>query len=597
MALATASGRFFIACRRAAPPCRDGKKNLLAPIVESGETQMNDTLRLICLAVLGFSLLMLYQNWQEREINSAAAGKAPLTSVATGVPSQPASPAVSDVPAITQPLQAERKGSTDLPAASLSAAAGNTNLIRVETDWLQAAISESGGNLVEVGLKKHLLNGTPYPLLESDQREYIAQSGLIGANDIPNHNSRFTLVNTPPQSLSGDAESLTVDVRAATGEVELTKRYIFHRTDYVVSVLLRVRNIGDSEKVLHGYYQLAHDGLPPRGYSSLLPTFFGAAMYTEADKFVKFGFDDIGSEPYPRKQDNGWLGIIQRYFAVVWLPQAGDREFFMRKNENGGVRLGVISPFGALAAGSEKTVTAGLFVGAEEQDVLNRLHDSNEAPGIQLVVDYGWLTFIAVLLFEGLAIIHSFVGNWGVAIILLTIAVKLLFYPLSSAAYRSMAKMKEEAPRIKQLQEKHANDKQRMQQEMMALYREKKINPLGGCLPILVQIPVFIALYWVLLGSVELREAPFFLWIQDLSTPDPFFILSFIMGASMFLQTRLSPAPPDPTQAMIMRIMPIGFALFSVFFPSGLVLYWAVNTILSIAQQWHITRRLQQAKK
>jgi YidC/Oxa1 family membrane protein insertase len=463
----------------------------------------------------------------------------------------------------------------------------------VETNWLQAAIDQNGGNLARLKLKKHLYNGEPLPLLENEARLYVAQSGLIGEPDAPNHNSAYALAAAPANN--PQADFITVAASAQGGGLQLVKRYVFAQNGYVASLLLEARNTGAEAKEPLAYFQLAHDGAPPRNYSSLLPTFFGVAMYTNEDKFVKFDFDEIGDSPYPRKTNNGWLGIIQRYFAVVWLPPAGEREFFMRKASAGGARVGFIAPFGSIAPGQTKTVTARLFAGAQEQDVLGRLQDDNVAPGINLVVDYGWLTFIAVLLFDMLSFIHQYVGNWGVAIVLLTFAVKLLFYPLSSAAYRSMAKMKEEAPRLKQLQEKYANDKQRMQREMMAIYREKKINPLGGCLPILVQIPVFIALYWVLLGSVELRQAPFFFWITDLSTPDPYYILSLVMGVAMFLQTRLSPAPPDPTQALIMKLMPIGFALFSVFFPSGLVLYWAVNTILSIAQQWHITRAI--AKK
>lgn len=550
---------------------------------------MNDTLRLVFLAVLGFSMLMLYKNWQEWEQRITADDTSAAAISAEIAGNQPPVSAAgdADLPAPTQTLQsASAIDSEDktLPAATAISA----RLIRVETDWIEAAISEDGGNLVELNLKKHLLNGAPFPLLEDEQRRYIAQNGVIGVDGAPNHNNAYAVV-----ARTDGEEATTLDLQAKSGGVILTKRYIFQRTGYLLSIVLIAENTGAEELPLQGYYQIAHDGKSPRNYSSLLPTFFGAAAYTESEKFVKVALDDIGEDPYPRKSDDGWIGIIQRYFAALWLPPAGvEREFFMSRAADGGARVGVILPFGVVGGGETKTVSARLFAGAEEQNILNELNENGDAPGIHLIVDYGWLTFIAVLLFKMLAAIDSVVGNWGMSIILLTVLVKLLFYPLSSAAYRSMARIKNEAPRIKQMQEKYSNDRQRLQKEMMALYREKKINPLGGCLPILVQIPVFIALYWVLLGSVELRQAPFVLWLTDLSTPDPYFILSLIMGGAMYLQTRLSPAPPDPTQAMIMRIMPIGFSLFSVFFPSGLVLYWAVNTLLSIAQQWHITRRL-----
>ena len=358
------------------------------------------------------------------------------------------------------------------------------------------------------------------------------------------------------------------------------------------------RNLDDSAHAPYAYFQLARDTLDPRNYSSLLPTFFGAAMFTEESKFLKIPLDEIASADYPRKSGDGWIGVIQRYFAAAWLPRQGDeREYFIRRARDGGVRAGVIVPFGQISPGESKTASARLFAGAQEQNILNQLHESGQAPGIHLAVDYGWLTIVAVFLFWMLDHINAAVGNWGASIILLTFMVKLAFYPLTNVSYRSMAKMKEAAPAIKRMQEKYGDDREQMQRETMKLYREKKINPFGGCLPMLVQIPVFIALYWVLLGSVELRQAPFFGWLSDLSAPDPFFTLSILFGAAMFMQTRLSPAPADPAHAMIMKFMPLGFAAFSVFFPSGLVLYWLVNTLLSIAQQWHITRSLERAKK
>ena len=558
---------------------------------------MNDALRLFFIALLAFSGLVLYKNWTEwQSQNGVPAASAPQVSgerPEVGEMPVPSS-GESDLPAPTQSFS-DTPSAPDAPA---NLPVDETeSFITVETDWLVARLSRKGGSLIDLRLKTHLFEGEPLPLLENQERLYIAQSGLIGDEQAPNHHSDFVTGAESLRVLGEGEDSLTVTfLSTAGGDIALRKRFVFRRSDYRINVLHEAQNNSDSPRTLYSYFQLVHDGRTPRGYSSVLPTFFGAGMYTKSEKFVKVPMDDIieGSGDYPRKSDNGWLGIIQRYFAAVWIPPAGEREYFLRHTRTG-VRVGMILPMGGLPAGGRQQVSLQLFAGAQEQDILNELSESGEATGINLIVDYGWLTFIAVLLFSLLTAIQSFVVNWGVAIILLTVGIKLLFYPLSSAAYRSMAKMKEEAPRIKEIQNKFKEDKQRMQQEMMALYREKKINPLGGCLPILVQIPVFIALYWVLLGSVELRQAPFFGWIQDLSIPDPYFILPLIMGGSMYLQTAISPAPPDPTQAMIMRIMPIGFALFSIFFPSGLVLYWAVNTLLSIAQQWHITRTIRKA--
>ena len=561
----------------------------------------NDTLRLICVATLGLSLLILYSNWEKAqlppEIDAPAAATSSLTAPSTSSITSDGGGDDGDVPQptqslSTQPTAADVTDAEDLPRNNA------TQGITAETDWLHLRFSEQGGNLVEARLKKHLRGGAPLRLLEQDNRLYIAQSGLIGQDSLPNHNSDFAFVgSTPAVALADGAESLTLDFHTQTDAVALTKRYIVHRSSYVVEMQLLIdktpvasASANANNTNWFAYFQLAHDGRPPRNYSTFLPTFFGAAMYTDAEQFNKIDFDDAGAADYPRKSDNGWIGIIQRYFAAIWLPDtASEREYFVRRASDGGVRVGFIAP---LAAGESPVFRTRLFVGAQEQAVLDALQEDDGYQGIGLVVDYGWLTFIALPLFAALSFIEGYVANWGVAIILLTLAIKLLFYPLSSAAYRSMAKMKEEAPRIKRMQEQFGDDKQRLQKEMMDLYRKKKINPLGGCLPILVQIPVFIALYWVLLGSVELRQAPFALWISDLSIPDPYYVLSLIMGVAMFLQTKLSPAPPDPTQAMVMKIMPIGFAGFSILFPSGLVLYWAVNTILSIAQQWYITRSI-----
>ena len=560
---------------------------------------MNDILRLICIGVLLYSLLILWQRWEKWQYDSIAetAASGASASGASGVSDVPQnSDADADAPPVpTQTLSAAGDSARDIPAA-----AEDGRFVVVETDRIAATIGENGGNLVSLHLKNHLnADGELFALFENGRRRHGAQSGLIGGNNFPDHRTSFRRLN-PAQSLNftDGTDSLTVAFAAERGGVQLIKRYIFTRGDDIVRLEMEARNDNDAAIFPQGYFQFFHNGARSEPESSFLPSFFGAAVFTDSEKFQKVEYEDIGQDAYPQKSADGWIGFAQRYFAALWLPEdAAEREYYMRAATNGGdVRIGVIVPFGEIAAGETAAIAVRLFAGAQEQDILNVLNEENIAPGVHLVVDYGWLTFIAVPLFKLLALIHDFAGNWGLSVILLTFLIKLAFYPLSSVSYRSIARMKELSPRIKNLQEQHREDKQKMQQAMMALYREKKINPLGGCLPVLLQIPVFIALYWVILGSVELRHAPFYLWINDLSAPDPFFVLPLLMGGAMFMQTKMSPAPPDPTQALIIKIMPLFFTAFSLFFPAGLVLYWLVNTLLSILQQWHIARTISGTK-
>jgi YidC/Oxa1 family membrane protein insertase len=307
---------------------------------------------------------------------------------------------------------------------------------------------------------------------------------------------------------------------------------------------------------------------------------------------VPFGDIDKGKVPYPKSADTGWAAMIQHYFVTAILPpEKATREYYTRKIADNQYTTGAILPVAPIAPGATGTVGARVYAGPQEQEKLESV-----APGLDLVVDYGWLTVIAAPLFWVLEWFHGWLGNWGLAIIALTVLIKLIFFPLSAASYKSMARMKKVTPRLTKMREMYGNDRAKMNQAMMELYKEEKINPLGGCLPIVVQIPVFIALYWVLLASVELRQAPFFGWIKDLSVPDPFFILPAIMMGSMIIQTKMSPTPPDPVQAKVMMIMPFAFGVMFFFFPAGLVLYWVVNNVLSIAQQWQITRMMEGGK-
>jgi YidC/Oxa1 family membrane protein insertase len=425
------------------------------------------------------------------------------------------------------------------------------------------------------------------------ERTYIAQSGLIGG-DLPNHRTRYAASEHDVKLMTG-AAAVAVRLTAVTASgIRVTKVYRFHRESYVIDVGYEVENKSPAAIQPDAYFQLVRDGKPPVGDSAMLPTYTGIAVYTDKEKFQKVAFTDVekGKVNYPKKSSDGWIAMLQHYFLSAWLPANNvPREFYTRHLENGLYAAGVILPLGSVEAGANATLTVPFYAGPQEGDNLSRL-----APGLDLTIDYGWLTVIAKPLFWFLQWLHQWVSNWGVAIIVLTVTLKAIFYPLSAASYRSMARMRVLAPRLQKLKDQYGNDRQRMNQAMMELYKTEKINPLGGCLPVVVQIPVFIALYWVLLASVELRHAPFILWIDDLSVADPYFVLPVLMGATMIFQTYLNPEPPDPVQAKIMKIMPIAFSVMFFFFPAGLVLYWLVNNILSIAQQWQITHAMEHAK-
>ena len=562
-----------------------------------------DSQRLVLFFVFTMSVFLLFESWQR---DQQAMTKA-VPAAVTPMPSPAIVPAKPDLGVPAAPGAAL----TQTPAAPpVAVAADSGQIIKIETDLYRAEISTAGGDLVRLELLKHggtLDRKKTFVLFSrSSEHVYVAQSGLIGSS-LPNHQNPYTAQATEYR-LADNAAVLEIRLEAA-GSVKAAKTYRFHRNSYVIDVAHEVTNTGPAPVETFAYFQLVRDSKPPEGDSSMVPTYTGAAVYTEQEKFQKVAFSDIekGKAPYPKNSKDGWIGILQHYFLGAWLPKDGTpREFYTRQVPQGLYAAGVIIPGGALAPGASATLAMPLYAGPQEQEKLAAL-----APGLALAVDYGWLTVIAAPLFWVLQWIHGWTGNWGVAIIILTILIKLLFYPLSEASYRSMAKMRVVAPKMQRLKDQYGNDRQRMQQAMMELYKTEKINPLGGCLPIVVQIPVFIALYWVLLGSVEMRQAPFALWITDLSAPDRFFnqlfnfsffgqpigLLPLLMGASMIIQTRLNPEPPDPVQAKVMKIMPIAFSIFFFFFPAGLVLYWLVNNILSIAQQWRITRVLERAAK
>ncbi len=542
-----------------------------------------DTQRLILVLIFSFSAFMLIEAWQRES-------RGPVSPTAETKEQKP-STEVTPKPSVKLEPPGSRDAST--PAQSK---AGPIELVRVTTDVLAVEIDTAGATLARVELPRHRATVDTkknFVLLErTPQHSYIAQSGLIGEG-LPNHNSRF-VASAKEFALREGEERLEVrfESHAADGVV-VSKILSFERSSYLVKLRQEIQNNGTVVVEPHGYYQLVRDGNPPEGDSKMLPTYTGVAIYNQKDKFQKVAFEDItkGKTPYSKTADDGWIGVVQHYFVAAWIaPEKVIREFYTKRLDDNFYAAGVIIPLGKVEPGASVTQAVALYLGPQDQDKLPSI-----AEGLDLTVDYGWLTVIAVPLFWVLKTFYASVGNWGVAIILLTVIIKLLFYPLSAASYRSMAKMRVLAPKLQRLKEQYGDDRQRMQQAMMELYKTEKINPLGGCLPIVVQIPVFIALYWVLLASFELRQAPFMLWIDDLAAADPYYILPVLMGATMIIQTRLNPEPPDPVQAKLMKIMPIAFSIFFFFFPAGLVLYWLVNNVLSIAQQWQITRSMERA--
>ncbi|MCB4360039.1 membrane protein insertase YidC [Quatrionicoccus australiensis] len=540
-----------------------------------------DTRRLILVLIFTFSSFMLWENWQkynqpkpaEAVAANAAAGAAPTPSAALHAGSVPGAPVVA-------------------PAATVATAETFT----ITTDLVKATISSVGGDLVELELlkyKAHEDKEKTFQLFEATH-QYAAQSGLT--DGLPSHRSIFKRV-AGPSSLAEGSDELKVRLEAATTDgIKVAKILTFKRASYSIDVAWEITNGSDKAFAPHAYFQLQRDNVSPAGETKMVSTFTGPAVYTEADKYQKISFDDIADNKakFNKTADNGWLAMVQHYFVAALVPKdKTPHEFYMRKMDGSNVfQAGVIVPVAEIAPGAKGETSVTLYAGPQEQSALKQV-----AAGLDLVVDYGWLTMVAAPIFWALQAIHSLVGNWGWAIVVLTIIIKAIFFPLSAASYKSMAKMKVLTPRLMQLKERFADDKQRLNQEMMKMYQTEKVNPLGGCLPILVQIPVFISLYWVLLGAVEMRDAPWILWIKDLASADPYFILPVIMMASMFLQTKLNPTPPDPIQAKVMMAMPLIFGVMFFWFPAGLVLYWVVNNVLSIAQQWHITRAIDAGGK
>ena len=540
----------------------------------------------ILLLIFSFSLFMLWDAWHRFSAPSIASEQGrSVTSDTSGLPKPSAA------------LKESRSPSPATDVLSTAKAAVKDEVLTVQTDLLSADISLRGGDLVRVSLKQYSADSgstDDFELLGAEHR-YVAQTGLLG-KDLPNHKSLFRVLGTPSLSLGKDDPSLVLRLEGVDKQgVKAIKTYRFNRNSYQINVGWIIENTGTEPLSPNAYFQIQRDMASPSGESKMMSTFTGPAVYTDEEKYQKISFGDLtdGKVKLPKVSNNGWLAMVQHHFVTAWVPQGNaDREFYTRSLERDLVSVGLITAIPSIEPGHQAEFQVPLYVGPQEQARLSEL-----APSLELVVDYGWLTIIAAPIFWALEWLYKLVGNWGWSIVLLTIGIKLVFFPLSAASYRSMARMRTVTPRLMQIKERFADDKQRLNQEMMALYKTEKINPLGGCLPILVQIPVFIALYWVLLGAVEMRGAPWALWVKDLASPDPYYVLPVIMMASMFLQMRLNPTPPDPVQAKVMMIMPLVFGVMFFFFPAGLVLYWVVNNILSIAQQWQINRVLDSGSK
>lgn len=553
---------------------------------------MTDIRRTLLWVVFSMSLVLIWDAWQKHNGHPSMFSPAPAPTVAsapatgTGAGSLPA------------PANIGASGVATAGAAPAAAAvAAPSEKVVVNTDLLQVTIDGNGATISHAELlaqvdphdpKKHVVLFDNSP-----DRLYLAQTGLIPTTaglQLPNHTTAMTRVPGDTTLQDGKDELKVSFESPDVGGVKLVKTYTFKRGEYVVGVKHEVVNASAAAITPQLYLRLVRDGNAPPGESSFYSTFTGPAMYTDNAKFHKIDFKDIekGQAEHDKTANNGWIGMVQHYFATAWLLDGNqEREFRTMKEGNNLYSISMVVPLGTVEPGKSKDVGARLFVGPQEENKLSAL-----VPGLELVKDYGYFKVLAEPLFWLLTQLHKLIGNWGWSIVALVVVLKAAFYWLNAYAYRSMGKMKAVNPRIMELRERLKDKPQQLQQEMLKIYKDEGVNPIGGCLPILVQMPFFIALYWVLLSSVEMRNAPWIGWITDLSAKDPFFILPLLMTLTSLLQTWLNPTPPDPVQAKMMWIMPLVFSVMFFFFPAGLVLYWLTNNILSIAQQYLINRQL-----
>jgi len=554
-----------------------------------------DTQRLIALIVFTFSGLMLWEAWNKHT-------NPPVVSQKASQSQDGAVPQSGSTEKIAPPVPtATAAATTSVPTASgavtpLVSEPRTAKRLMVNTDLLTVELDTQGGDIKLVTLLKHAAHGDisrKFNLMQDKAGAYfIAQSGLLGTG-LPNHTSTWVASGDNFELGTTDKLEVKLTNNDAPG-MSVVKTYTFKRGSYLIDVRYDIKNDTGAAVAPKAYFQFLRDSNPPEGESSGdnpftgVVTFTGPAVYTDLKKYQKISFSEIdkNKQDFVKEASDGWIAMVQHYFVSAWLP-TGDlrREYFTKKVTDKLYSAGLIVPVGAINMGASGSISMPLFVGPQEQGTLKPL-----APGLDLVVDYGWLTVLASPMFTVLSFIDKLVGNWGWTIILFTILLKLVFFPLNQKAGKSIAHMKSVAPKVEAMKARYGDDKLKMNQAMMELYKTEKVNPLGGCLPIVIQIPFFIALYWVLLGAVELRNTPWIGWIKDLSSPDPYYILPVIMGASMFIQTKMNPAPPDPIQAKVMLILPLVFSVMFFFFPSGLVLYWTMQNILGICQQWYINK-------
>lgn len=536
-----------------------------------------DTQRLFLFLIFSFSCVLVWDGWQRYQHPQDTVQKIE---------------AVSTTP-VASPV-ATSKSTNSAAIVQQAALASVGKIITVKTDTLTVEINTVGGDIQNLSFLQHpdgMDKTKPFVLFEkgTGTHNYIAQTGLIGT-DLPSHNTLFAAEHDVYE-LAANQEKIEVKLTATTSAgIKVSKVLTFHKGSYLIDVSYEIENESTQALDTSAYFQLVRDSVEPVGATKFVPTYTGAAVYTDKEKLQKVEFSaiDKGKTEYQKESEDGWIGVLQHYFVSAWLPKdQTKREFFTRKLDGGLYAFGTVVPVSTIAPNSKGVVSVSLYAGPAQSSL------DSIAPGLGLSVDYGWLTIIAKPMFWLMTWLYSIVQNWGVAIILLTVLIKLLFFPLSAASYRSMAKMRVVAPKLEKIKKQFGDDREKLNRAMMDLYKTEKINPLGGCLPVLIQIPVFIALYWSILESVEMRYAPFVAWIQDLSVADPYYVLPILMGASMILQSKLNPTPPDPMQAKLMQIMPVVFSVVFFFFPAGLVLYSIVNNVLSIGQQWYITRGLE----
>ena len=578
---------------------RSNNLTLQFPLTLFNTEKTMDIRKTLLWAIFTISAILLFDAWQlhngqgsffsKPNIEAQQASAAKDLATTTGAPKNdlPKAAATASAPASAPVLFVPNK---------------TGEIITLKNDVITLEIDTLGGVISRAQLTKHLEEDKSGVLIfeRSKARQYYARTGLVSASgvELPNHTQVF--------SVSKNSAGNSVTLVAEKNGIRLEKVLTLDNGSYVVDAKHTIKNLSNPSADLTLYAELVRDN-GKLEESMFYATFTGPALYTDAEKFQKIEFSDIEKNkaklPGTQQKDSPtWIAMVQHYFASAWIPSNSfQKDLYVGKLENNQYRIGVQSKLEALGVGQEKTETLKLFVGPQEEQVLEKI-----APGLELVKDYGWFTILAKPIFWLLEKIHALVNNWGWSIIFLTILIKLAFFPLSAASYKSMARMKLVQPKVLELKERHKGEPQKLNQAMMEMYRKEKINPLGGCFPVLIQIPVFIALYWVLLSSVEMRGAPWWGWIQDLSKPDTLFgvwfgapigLLPILMAVSMFIQTKLNPTPPDPLQAKLMMFMPLAFSVMFFFFPSGLVLYWVVNNILSIAQQWQINKIYGEAKK